>query len=1216
MVAVETPSDSFRKLFTHPLLQGCVLVVVALVIAPVYTIFFAEKAQAAWWNDSWMYRQKIQLTNSTGADLTDFQVSTVVDTAALITAGKMITSTCADMRFTDSKGQPLDYWIEENNPGCNSATTKVWLKAPKVYSGTNATSIYMYYGNPSAIATQSGDKTFEFFDDFNDGTISDKKWTQHIQGVGGTIVESGGEAVLAPTNATISSANLKSTQTFTNNVVIEVRRKQATDNYYMDLSLGVGSIEDFDGGAQTQWWHTTLASGYVYAYQQATNSGNGLYRMPSSGGKVAISTNTLALNTSTYKVHRFEYNSSGGLRWLIDGTQYFTGTDSNFLSDNKKILVSQGEITGGNGDAQSVDYIYVRKYASADPTTSASAEEVGPGPIAYWKFDEGQGGTAYDSTVNHNNGNLGVGSSAPTWQPESNCVSGKCLSFDGNGDFISVSDSGTSVLDQTSQVSVSFWFKGNGASWPDSWQGLIAKRNSPDYGNYGVNIRGGATNVLQYYFYDGSWQAVDIPASNISTNTWHHFTGTFSDTGDIEGKIYIDGKLIKTESFAAKNLIANNDSLFIGESYTNSEFFNGSIDEPKIYPYARTASQIAQDYNAGKAGNASPEGANVTVGESPKWMTDGLVGHWKMDESSGTVVADASGNGNTGTLTNAQETGTAEAASTTTAVYDADNAALSTTNDAYNNMILRISPVCGSIPDGTERTITDYDGAGKFFTVAALPAEADSCAFEVRHQTGGKFGNGLKLGGDNDYVNVGQISQITSPAMTISLWAKGTYGGDWWGGNDTIFSITQTWTRTMIYSTGGSPRVRLGMSNNNSYGSSNFSNYKDNVWYNYVIVVPAGTDQPAYWYINGNLQEKMQPDSGAGWFYDSTQQFQISNGNSFNGNLDDVRIYNRALSPDEVKQLSEYGPGPVGWWKMDEASGGTAYDTSGNGNNGTWNGTGGTHWANGKYGNAANLNGADDFLNVSDSQILRVTNNVSLSAWVKTTTSGTCASGSVGAKWYDTRCLKGIVSRQASPQENLQTIGISGNGQAAFEISTGYYCGDSCMYTLRSASAINDNKFHHIEGTLTGNSMKLFVDGVVVGEATIGFGIPTCNYPTRIGAGGFYTVYYGFVAGLIDDAKIYNYARTSKQVVEDMNAGHPIGGSPVGSPMIYYKFDVGVGGTAPNSGNGGSAQNGTMTPQGGGQTQTYQMWDNGGKWSRAADLDGTDDYVSIPDFSY
>ena len=53
-----------------------------------------------------------------------------------------------------------------------------------------------------------------------------------------------------------------------------------------------------------------------------------------------------------------------------------------------------------------------------------------------------------------------------------------------------------------------------------------------------------------------------------------------------------------------------------------------------------------------------------------------------------------------------------------------------------------------------------------------------------------------------------------------------------------------------------------------------------------------------------------------------------------------------------------------------------------------------------------------------------------------------------------------------------------------------------------------------------------------------------------------------------------------------------------------------------NSGNGGSSKNGTMTPQGGGQTQTYQMWDNGGNFNRAADLDCTDDYVSIPDFSY
>ena len=54
--------------------------------------------------------------------------------------------------------------------------------------------------------------------------------------------------------------------------------------------------------------------------------------------------------------------------------------------------------------------------------------------------------------------------------------------------------------------------------------------------------------------------------------------------------------------------------------------------------------------------------------------------------------------------------------------------------------------------------------------------------------------------------------------------------------------------------------------------------------------------------------------------------------------MDDVRVYNRELSPDEVKQLSEWAPGPVGWWKMDEKVSGnnqTLFDFSGNGNNGT-----------------------------------------------------------------------------------------------------------------------------------------------------------------------------------------------------------------------------------------------------------------------------------------
>ena len=43
-----------------------------------------------------------------------------------------------------------------------------------------------------------------------------------------------------------------------------------------------------------------------------------------------------------------------------------------------------------------------------------------------------------------------------------------------------------------------------------------------------------------------------------------------------------------------------------------------------------------------------------------------------------------------------------------------------------------------------------------------------------------------------------------------------------------------------------------------------------------------------------------------------------------------------------------------------------------------------------------------------------------------------------------------------------------------------------------------------------------------------------------------------------------------------MNGGHPIGGTPIGSQLAYYKFDEQHGQTTNNSGNGGSTYNGTL----------------------------------------
>jgi len=54
----------------------------------------------------------------------------------------------------------------------------------------------------------------------------------------------------------------------------------------------------------------------------------------------------------------------------------------------------------------------------------------------------------------------------------------------------------------------------------------------------------------------------------------------------------------------------------------------------------------------------------------------------------------------------------------------------------------------------------------------------------------------------------------------------------------------------------------------------------------------------------------------------------------FNGIIDEVRIYNRALSPEEIRFHYSRG-GPVAYWKFDEGQGTKVYDLSGNNNNGT-----------------------------------------------------------------------------------------------------------------------------------------------------------------------------------------------------------------------------------------------------------------------------------------
>lgn len=819
---------------------------------------------------------------------------------------------------------------------------------------------------------------------------------------------------------------------------------------------------------------------------------------------------------------------------------------------------------------------------------STGSEEKSVAPVAYWTFDEGQGTTAHDESVFRNDGTLGTGSSAPSWKPESECVSGKCLSFDGN-DYAATSDK-SFITTTNSAHSVFAWVKPT----VNNTRQVILNYGETHDNNYASALVINSDGKLVYST-NGSGTGYDLVSGfTVPTNTWS-FVG-FSHDATTGVSIYMNGQVYSgTRSGGTVGL----SPFVIGAGYTNStrgSYFKGSIDESKIYDYTRTAAQIKADYNAGLSGMGKAKaGASAAFGgKSDKWMTDGLVGYWKMDESSGTAVQDYSGNNNNGTSTNMLEAGTAAISSDTLNIIPSSTAPFSATDDAYNNMIVYITGGTGcSVSTGTQRIISDYTGStGTIIVSSAFSTEADNCTYEIRHQVGGKFGNGIQFEGRDDRINAGTSPALQPSQITVAFWTKRT--GSWNGGNNMFI-----WTKTTNWQGTGWYLGSYDVSSSNegvfmcvdSRGTFRVDQKPDtlfplNEWTHVVATFDSSSKKYAF-YING-VSQTVKSGVGLGVLTDPISitsnsytkyiGYEPQNQIALKGQMDETRIYNRVLSPDEIQKLYNWAPGPVGHWKMDEKVSGdakTILDNSGNGNNGTTyygsNTTGMDCTRPGKYGTACEFDGTDDRIIAGTASSLDINSNLTLEAWVKPSALSKSGGGE-------------IISKDADAY--FYRMAFNDGGTVSFRA---FGTSDA---TLASSSVLAVNSWNHIAMVYDGATKKIFLNGKLdASEATTGL---MSNAAGRI----FYMGGYGNsnenFPGAIDDVRIYNYARSQSQIIEDMTGGSH-------DPLAYYKFDEGYGSTTHNEGIGGTALNGTL-----GTGSSAPIWSNDGKYGKALSFDGSD----------
>jgi hypothetical protein len=227
------------------------------------------------------------------------------------------------------------------------------------------------------------------------------------------------------------------------------------------------------------------------------------------------------------------------------------------------------------------------------------AKAADPDLAAYWKFDEGSGTTAYDSS---GNGNDGVFNGDPQW------VAGKyggALSFNGddyldcgNGDSLQIQD----------EITMSCWFKID--AFLNTWEAFFAKGDDSYRASRGDGS-GNATHMGISGTSTGGGNGWFNGTVIVTDGQWHHYASTYDGA---EGKIYIDGVLDVTSPGTGQINISSYD-FYIGENaQATGRFYNGLLDEVRIYSRALTDSEIVDVMNGAGADFPFASGPNPADG--------------------------------------------------------------------------------------------------------------------------------------------------------------------------------------------------------------------------------------------------------------------------------------------------------------------------------------------------------------------------------------------------------------------------------------------------------------------------------------------------------------------------------------------------------------------------------------------------------------------------
>lgn len=776
-------------------------------------------------------------------------------------------------------------------------------------------------------------------------------------------------------------------------------------------------------------------------------------------------------------------------------------------------------------------------------------------PVGWWRFDDGSGTTAIDSSGNGHNATLVNG---VTW------VSGQiggAISGDGGTQYASIPAidlSATHAITFTAWINRTYSTSGGHVLFEDS-----ANFNSsttgfgffPD-GDPGSSCLGIAVGVHGDVGYTINCYAQPSSAG------WHHFGVTFdkSQTGTGAISLYLDGALQTAtgQPYTATNTnVFGSNPLYLFSRGGTAGLCAGKVDDFRLFNTALTATQIQQIYTQGKASLVSiavtPPGASVAAGATVQYAANGTY----SDGTTQDLTASAAWSSSTQSVATITTAGLATTLAAGNTVVTATSgtisgtATLTVTPAALVSMT--VSPANSSLPAGNSAQFTATGTYSNGVIVNLTPSVTwTSSQTAVATISANGLATSIAPGNTTIQATLASITATTTltvpaPLASIAITPSNatlatnstlqfTATGTSTDGSKQDLTNTVTWNSTSP----GIARISSGgLATGVAAGSTTIQATLSSVNASTGLTVSAVSLQtiqltPATAQVAAGTTLQL---SATGHYSDGSTQDLTT---SVTWNITDPTIAtitggglatglangNTTISAvlDSVSNslaLVVTPSGLVGQWGFDDGQGTTAVDSSGHGYNATL--FNGVSWVTGQIGGAVSTNGTNQYIQ-TPSIDLSNTQAVTVAAWVNRTWTGSSVQALM----------------ESSSNFNSSTTGFgffpndSGDCGVTSAILSGVH--GSAGYALNCYAPPSSGAWHHIamvfdKSQAGSKQVGLYIDAVPQTPVASPY---TASNTDKFGNNPIYLFARGgsqvFSSGIMDDLRIYNRALTASEI--------------------------------------------------------------------------------------